>query len=205
MQHSFVTRFRHLTALALGIALIASIWPTPISYADTLTPTPPAMDPHIQADTFTTYLAIVLTSPPAPSCISENRDYEIRVMALINVERQKNGLPALVEHPALTLATCRHSRDMADNHFLSHTGSDGSLAEERMSAAGYPGSYAGEIAGADGGGSPENRVASWMSSSKHRDILLSSTASEFGVGYATTTPTAQAPWTAYWTVDFGSR
>jgi uncharacterized protein YkwD len=200
MQHSIFTCSRLFGALVLILALMGAILPPATSSAAT----PP--NDTTPADTSTTYipLAVASPAPPVPACTSENRDYELRVLAQINVERQRNGLPALLEHSALTLAACRHSRDMAGNHFLSHTGSDGSLPGERVSAAGYPGSYVGEVVAGDGGGSPENRVTSWMGSPKHRAIILSASAAELGVGFATTTPTAQAPWTAYWTVDFGS-
>ena len=204
MQHNTLLHFRVFSMLALAIALLRA---TPAASFYTNTPPQPLTlaNAQNQVGIFVVFQPLVLSSPPTPTCASDHRDLELQVLELLNAERQKNGLPALAEHPALTLAACQHSHDMAANHFLSHTGSDGSQASERLIMAGYPGGYAGEIAGADGGGSAENRVASWMSSPKHRDAILSSVATEFGVGYATTTPTSLAPWSAYWTVDFGSR
>ena len=57
---------------------------------------------------------------------------EQAIAALINQQRNAIGLPSLSLVSELTQAARRHSRDMADRNFTSHTGSDGSTGGQRM-------------------------------------------------------------------------
>ena len=120
---------------------------------------------------------------------------------LINGQRDAHGLAALPLVPELTQAARRHCRDMADNNFTGHTGSDGSDAGQRMQKAGYEGTAWGEIIGWGFGGDPALMVDWWMNSPTHRDIILSSSFQHFGVGYAYN---ASSDYEHYWTVNFGS-
>ncbi len=124
-------------------------------------------------------------------------DWELEVADRINVERAAVGLPPLELDVRLVAAALRHSEDMAEGGFLSHTGSDGSRPSDRMSDAGYPTS-GGETAGA-GHTTPASIVAGWMNSTGHRTILLGSSYTHLGVGYAET------DWfyRHYWTANFG--
>jgi hypothetical protein len=81
MQHTILTHFRHLAALTLAIGLMTSILPALLASADTTPPTDTPTDTPVVADTFTTYLPMVIASPPIPSCVSDNRDYELQVTA----------------------------------------------------------------------------------------------------------------------------
>jgi uncharacterized protein YkwD len=115
-------------------------------------------------------------------------DVEREVARLVNVERAAYGLAAVKVDVRLGAAAVRHSADMRDHCFLSHTGSDGSQPTERVLDAGYP-EPGGEVAAA-GGYSYDAAaiVASWMGSSGHRAILLRSDAKHVGVGYTTRWP-----------------
>lgn len=62
---------------------------------------------------------------------------EEKAMELINFERTNRNLDPYVWNHVIARATERHSQDMADNGFLSHTGSDGSSSRDRVEDAGY--------------------------------------------------------------------
>jgi uncharacterized protein YkwD len=141
-------------------------------------------------------------SPPEPTIPPDDLANEQSIADLINQQRKANGLAALTLVPELTQAARRHSRDMADHDFLSHTGSDGSSPGERVQEAGYDWVTVGEIIGCGFGGDPQEMVDWWMNSPSHRAIILSSSLEEFGVGYAINT---NSSFGHYWTVDFGKR
>ena len=116
---------------------------------------------------------------------------------LINNERAKADLAPLTVNGALENSAGLHSDDMAVNHFMSHTGSDGSTFWERAIQAGYTGHWGGEIIYGGGNSSPEQAVAWWMTDGPHRDMILGDL-DDFGAGYAYCSG-------GYFTVDFGHR
>lgn len=130
---------------------------------------------------------------------SENAGYASQIAAMINDERRANGLPELAINSLLAGAAQRHSTDMACSSMLSHTGSDGSYVSSRIAATGYGASYTEEIIYAGGG--PQVAFNWWMSDKLHRDAILSTRASEMGVGYAYLESSAYG---GYITVDFAS-
>lgn len=58
------------------------------------------------------------------------------LLQMINRLRASEGMSALATDPVLQVIALEHSRDMARNRKLSHTGSDGSRYETRLMAAG---------------------------------------------------------------------
>ncbi len=134
-------------------------------------------------------------TPTVPACLTHNGDYEQQLYNLINDIRAENGLVALTVNYSLEVSAGAHSDDMAVNHFISHTGSDGSTFWERAVRAGYTGRWGGEIIMT--ANSPQAAVDWWMSDGPHRDMILSDT-NDFGAGYAHCTA-------GYFTVDFGHR
>jgi uncharacterized protein YkwD len=147
------------------------------------------------------YLPFVIK--PSSSIPPDDLENEQTVADLINQHRDENGglapLPLVSE---LTQSARRHSRDMADNNFTSHTGSDGSDAGQRMEEAGYDWIMWGEIIAWGFGGNPESAVNWWMNSPGHRAIILDDGYEDFGVGYARN---QNSDWIHYWTVNFGKR
>jgi len=148
------------------------------------------------------------TSPPAaptdvptapPPTATPSGDFVLQVEELINRERAQVGLSPLHTNAQLRSAAARHSRDMGENGFCGHDGSDGSTAYERMSDAGYPSPY-GEVVGC-GQTSPAMIVQTWMESPPHKAILLCTLCTELGAGYFNTS----SPLWHYWTVTFGRR
>jgi uncharacterized protein YkwD len=133
--------------------------------------------------------------PTTPSCLTHNSAYEDQLYAMINAIRADYGLAPLVVNYALEVSSGWHSDDMAINHFISHTGSDGSTFWQRAQAAGYTGSYGGEIIMMTD--TPQHAIDWWMNDAPHRDMILSNT-NDFGAGYANCG-------SGYFTVDFGHR
>lgn len=149
------------------------------------------------------------SQPPPPEMVESADDndshsllpQEQELIQLINQERQKNNLSSLTIHNALVAAAKRHSEDMAQNNFLSHTGSDGSTPFTRMTDAGYSYRTAGENVAA-GYTSPQAVLAGWMNSSGHRRNILNANYCELGVGYAYK---EESTYRHYWTLTLGCR
>ncbi|GFE19450.1 hypothetical protein Sgleb_74970 [Streptomyces glebosus] len=114
---------------------------------------------------------------------------------LVNSERRKAGCSPLTVNAKLTKAAQDHSKDMADHRNMSHTGSDGSSPEDRITRAGYNWSSYGENV-AYGYSSPESVMKGWMSSPGHKRNILDCSFKEIGVGHAQPDD--------YWTQDFGT-
>jgi uncharacterized protein YkwD len=132
------------------------------------------------------------------------------VLRLVNTARSEGRTCGTTYHPAapavtgnamLTAAARGHSTDMATNGFFSHTGSDGSTPWDRMRAAGYVHTAAGENIAA-GQRSPAEVMSDWLASPGHCANVMSPAFRELGVGYAYA---ADSPYGHYWTQDFGSR
>lgn len=130
---------------------------------------------------------------------SENAGYASQIATLINDQRRSNGLPELTINTLLVSAAQKHAADMACNSLLSHTGSDGSYVNSRIAATGYGASYTEEIIYAGGG--PQTAFDWWMNDKLHRDAILSTRASEMGVGYAYL---SSSTYGGYISVDFAS-
>jgi uncharacterized protein YkwD len=130
---------------------------------------------------------------------SPNAGYVNQVLSLINAERAKAGLSTLTVNAQLAAAAQGHSADMACNNFLSHTGSDGSYINDRLSRAGYPiNTGFSEIIAI---GTPQDAINQWQSDQPHWDMVLNGGVTEIGVGYAYY---SSSDYGGYITVDFGS-
>ena len=125
------------------------------------------------------------TEPAA--CGSErNTANENAMLALINNARSSNGLSTLSLDGKLTAAALRHSNDMACNDFVDHSGSDGTLWYDRITAEGYDYTTAKEniyVGDPAFGGTPAGAFEWWMNSQIHRDNILSSDITEIGIAY----------------------
>lgn len=139
------------------------------------------------------------TVPPACDPAG-NGSFESALIALINQERQGRGIGALSPQGQLATAAREHSADMACNGFFSHTGSDGTLPWDRVSALGYSYSAIAENIFA-GSSNAQTAFNAWMNSPGHRDNMLNPAYSEIGVGYRYW---ADSPYGAYTTAVFAS-
>lgn len=120
---------------------------------------------------------------------------QTEVVRLVNEHRKAAGLPALTVDSRLYSAAKSHSNDQAARNTMSHTGSDGSDAGARLTAAGYQWSTWAENVAA-GQPSAAAVVSAWMASAPHRANILSSQVTQIGVANA-----AAANGTLYWTMD----
>merc|ERR1711982_291294 len=74
------------------------------------------------------------TPPPTPKKIN---NWKAEMLALMNEERSKEGANALCLNSKLTNAAEKHNQDMVENKIWSHTGSDGSSIEDRITRENY--------------------------------------------------------------------
>jgi uncharacterized protein YkwD len=113
-----------------------------------------------------------------------------------NRMRADAKLPALATSPKLQEAARLHAQDMADHGKMTHKGSDGSSAIDRISAQGYQYRRAGENI-ASGHFTIDALMKGWMDSPPHKRNILGSF-SQIGVAYATAENGKR-----YWCVTFG--
>lgn len=73
----------------------------------------------------------------APASAQLRQGFEELMVELMNESRVEQGLKPFKYDKGLTAETRRHSEDMAQKNYFSHTGSDGSSPQTRMKAAGY--------------------------------------------------------------------
>lgn len=138
------------------------------------------------------------TSPvPGPAADSglssaqqcELADFQAELLRLVNERRARGAVcgtqslpaaPALSWKASLAQGAARHSQDMVDKSFFSHTGSDGSSAGQRISAAGYSWSRWGENI-AYGYTSSAAVVEGWMKSEGHCRNIMNAAFTEMGL------------------------
>ncbi len=132
---------------------------------------------------------------------SEHAMFVARVIDETNEYRRQHGCQALTVNAQLAHAAQRHTNDMAQNSFVSHTGSDGSSSWERIHDAGYVYTGAAENIAA-GQRTPQEVVKAWYNSAGHRANMINCSYQEIGIGY---TYNADARYGYYWTEVFGRR
>lgn len=137
-------------------------------------------------------------------------ELEQRIAALINLQRQENGVIALAIDPGLSRVARDHSQDMVNRGFFDHVNPDGEAPRDRLRLAGYTCTkMSGEniyqnnlysrvtIRGNQktyDWNSPEHiaetTVSGWMNSPGHRQNILQKSYSRTGLG-ATIAPNGQ--------------
>lgn len=135
------------------------------------------------------------TAPLPP----DHEKYVKEVVELTNEQRKEHGCGELTLDSQLSVPSQEHSQDMADNDFMSHTGSDGRDPGERVSDSDYPGRYRAENVAA-GYRTPQDVIDGWMDSEGHRANILNCELEDIGVGYA---ENPDSEYTTYWTQNFG--
>jgi uncharacterized protein YkwD len=156
-------------------------------------------------------------APPPPATIAGTRatcnivDFRAQVMARVNSHRAAGAscgtrgsfppAPALAWNDALTQAALVHSDDMVANNFFSHTGSDGSSAGQRATAAGYGWSTWGENIAA-GQTSVDSVMAAWVASPGHCANLMNARFRD--IGLACVSGGAGNSYRSYWTMALGA-
>lgn len=135
---------------------------------------------------------------------------ECRVLELVNQVRASGTtcsgaaaapVPALAMNSALRSSARAHAIDMATNNYFDHNSLDGTTFFDRITAAGYTFSAAGENLAA---GSPtaEDAMQQWLKSTAgHCENIMSPVFVDIGVGYARN-PASQ--FEHYWVQNFGA-
>jgi uncharacterized protein YkwD len=104
----------------------------------------------------------------------------------------------LVWHCTIAAAAQKHSDDMADNNFFSHTGSDGTNVADRLTNAGYSWRTAGENIAA-GQTSVEAVMTDLLESPGHCLNIMNNRFEEMGAALA---ENPDAEYRRYWTQNF---
>jgi len=130
-------------------------------------------------------------------------------LCLINAARATRGLAPLGGDARLARAARRHATDMVARGFFSHDAPGGISFVDRLRRVGYASSCTwsgGETLawGTGAGTTPASRVAAWMRSPPHRQILLSPVYREAGIGIAAGVPGGSAAGFTY-AAAFGRR
>lgn len=145
---------------------------------------------------------VVLVDPPParpPTAVatavatpSRTQQREI-ILLLLNDLREQEGLPPLSPHALLTQSAQDYASAMAQEGFFSHTAPGGSTLRDRIAQTGYlqrsfspacncvPGFALGENL-ARGQKTPQEAVAAWMKSPRHREAILSRDYADVGIG-----------------------
>ena len=108
-----------------------------------------------------------------------NSSYAAQVVSLVNAERAKQGLPALIVSTTVQQAAQTRAGELKSS--FSHTRPNGASCFTALTEAGVSYTRAGENI-AYGQSSPEAVVQSWMNSSGHRANILSSSFTTIGIG-----------------------
>jgi uncharacterized protein YkwD len=130
------------------------------------------------------------------------------LLCLHNEIRSDRDLPKLKENTRLRKAAAKHSADMVDKGYFSHTAPDEDTFVDRILAAGYVRSDEGWTLGENlawGTGelaTPSQIMAAWMNSSGHRAQLLKRSYREIGLGIRLGVPTDAGVGVTV-TADFG--
>ena len=203
---------QHLTALAARSAPDAGgiSWQnvrtdanqTGYAAADFLSATAPvtATTPITATATPTTTTQIVPDRAPQNVRLAVNpgrTDAAIELFQRINALRAQTGLDQLAWNDQLATAALRHNQDMAATGRISHTGSDGTLEQDRIQAAGYAASASDEViyAGING---LDPVWQFWSTDRVHYRVVVSARFTELGVSAYT------AGASTYYTADFGA-
>lgn len=127
------------------------------------------------------------TEPPADTSADD------AVLGIVNAERARAGCAPVALDARLTAAGQKHSEDMSEHDYFSHTSRDGRSFVDRARAEGYRSPGAENIAA--GQRSPEQVMEAWMNSSGHRANILNCDLKKMGLGLDTDG--------YYWTQVFG--
>lgn len=113
--------------------------------------------------------------------IDELKAIEREVIRLVNIERQKNGLPALKEHWELSRVARHKSNDMSNKGYFSHTSPTYGSPFDMIRSYGIQYRSAAENI-AQGQRSAQQVVNSWLNSSGHRQNIMNRNFTHIGVG-----------------------
>ena len=141
-------------------------------------------------------LAEIPTEKPTEKKVTVDAKKAEEVLKLINAERAKANLPALVWDKDVAKVSEAHCVDMATNKYLDQKNKAGADVAKRLTDAKIVFTMAAENL-AQGNFTPQVIVDAWMKSAKHNVNILSKDFTKIGISVATA-----IDGTVYWTVDF---
>ncbi|HEY9909376.1 MAG TPA: CAP domain-containing protein [Thermosynechococcaceae cyanobacterium] len=120
-------------------------------------------------------------------------------LALVNRDRQLNGLKPLVEDPLLAQAAQNHAADMLKRNYFAHKSPEGKTPSDRFAQVGGQGGagenifmQTGTIGISITNGLLEQFQKGWMYSPGHRQNLLEPSYTRFGYGIVADSVSGQA-------------
>jgi uncharacterized protein YkwD len=163
-------------------------------------------------------IALLATAPAATpgstANVERRASLEASVVREMNKVRAAHGLRALHASPSLRSAARGHSHAMLEHGFFGHDSVDGTAFSDRIrrhyTNRGWRTWSVGEALLSSSGNDIQARaiVAAWLDSPSHREIVLSPTWRDTGIGalYAPTAPSEYGgAETIVVTADFGLR
>jgi uncharacterized protein YkwD len=136
------------------------------------------------------------TVPISATSVQQSR---AALSCLIDGTRRDHGLRSVQSDGKLTDVADSHASDMVKRRYFSHVTPAGTDPFDRLRKIGWTPKdkawWAGEILvlGTGTSSSPQRLVGAWLNSPPHRRILLSSEATEVGIGVSRNTPEGDAP------------
>ncbi|TDH71091.1 hypothetical protein CCR75_004651 [Bremia lactucae] len=127
-------------------------------------------------------------------------DYHFAMLAAVNHERAKEGVPPLCMNNKLQQAAQAHSENMARNNYMGHEDVDGSTLVDRVTRAGYSFDAIAENVAIDSSDVAAVMIA-WMKSENHHLNIMNTEYTMIGIGY---TSSQESMVKIYWTQDFGT-
>lgn len=112
----------------------------------------------------------------------EPHKFEIEVLQLVNIEREKHGLKPLDYSKEVSVVAREKSRDMANYNYFAHESPNYGSPFEMMDLYGVQYWAAGENI-ARGHLTPEHVMEGWMNSEGHRANILNDSFTHLGVGF----------------------
>lgn len=182
--------FSVFLALVLALSLVSGC-KTPARKPAPKTP-PQTTAPKTTPRTSALFYPPVATPPSIGKTTYKGNAFEVKVVQLVNVERQKVGHDPLTEDKLLDKGATTKAADMRDKGYFKHSSPTYGSPFVMMKNLGVKYNAAGENI-ASGYKTPEAVVAGWMRSPGHRANILSTKYHKIGVGYA------KGGWSgAYW-------
>ncbi len=129
---------------------------------------------------------------PGTVVVVENNVNKELLLQLVNDVRSKGcncGATAMPPVQPLSwnilleLAAAKHSKDMAERKYFSHTSPDGTTPQQRIKAAGYSYSWSGENI-ASGFSKEADVINGWLKSEGHCKNIMNGNYRDMGVGRA---------------------
>jgi len=133
------------------------------------------------------------------------------LQCVVNRERERRGLRPLDRTRSLDRASAQHSSDMAQNDYFDHRSPGGSTPAQRARSAGYlSGARSWRVGenlawGTGTLATPNSIVKAWLRSPPHRELMLSRSFADFGLGIAPGAPQAGVAGGATYTMLMGRR